>query len=86
MNCTVEQSLLSRIRQLSPSQQVEVVDFVEFLLRKADREAALERLLAIAPALDAAGAPALSEESILAEVEAARRERRGAGTNRADRP
>ena len=60
MNTTVEQALISKIRTLSPQQVAEVEDFVEFLAAKASRRAALDRLLAIAPALEAAGVPVSS--------------------------
>jgi|GEM_PF-1686390 len=53
MNATVEQSLMSKIRTLTPQQVAEAEDFVEFL---ASKRSALDRLLAIAPALEAAGA------------------------------
>ena len=71
---TTEQALLSRIRSLSPQQVAEVEDFVEFLATKSSRHAALDRLLAIAPALEAAGVAPMSEEEIVAEVKAARAE------------
>ena len=73
---TTEQALLSRIRSLSPQQVAEVEDFVEFLATKSSRHAALDRLLAIAPALEAAGVAPMSQEEIVAEVKAARAERR----------
>jgi hypothetical protein len=76
MNATVEQSLISKIKTLSPQQLAEVEDFVEFLAAKSKRRAALDRLLAIAPALEAAGVEPMSEEEIAAEVKAARAERR----------
>lgn len=76
MNATVEQALISKLRTLSPQQLAEVEDFVEFLASKAKRHAALDRLLAIAPALEAAGVAPMSEEEIAAEVKAARAERR----------
>ena len=76
MNATVEQSLLTKIKTLSPQQLVEVEDFVEFLAAKSRKNAALDRLLAIAPALEAAGVPPISDEEIAAEVKAARAERR----------
>jgi hypothetical protein len=76
MNATVEQALISKIRTLSPEQVAEVEDFVEFLAAKATRRAALERLLAIAPALEAAGAAPMIEDEAVAEVKAARAERR----------
>jgi hypothetical protein len=76
MNAIAEQALISKIKTLSPQQVAEVEDFVEFLAAKAARRAALDRLLAIAPALEAAGVEPMSEEEIAAEVKAARAERR----------
>jgi hypothetical protein len=76
MNATVEQNLISKIRTLSPQQVAEVEDFVEFLATKARKRAALDRLLAIAPTLEAAGTAPMSEEEIAAEIDAARAERR----------
>ena len=76
MNATVEQSLISKIGTLSPQQVAEVEDFVEFLAAKAKKRAAMDRLLAIAPALEAAGVAPMSEGEIAAEVGAARAERR----------
>ena len=76
MNATVEQSLMSKIRTLSPQQVAEVEDFVEFLATKVRKRRALDRLLAIAPALEAAGAAPMNEDDIAAEVDAVRAERR----------
>jgi hypothetical protein len=76
MNGTGEQSLISRIRTLSPQQVAEVEDFVDFLAAKSKKRAAIDRLLAIAPALEAAGVEPMSEDEIAAEVKAARAERR----------
>lgn len=75
-NVTVEQSLMSKIRTLSPQQLAEVEDFVEFLATKVRKRRALDRLLAIAPALEAVGAAPMSEGDIAAEVDAVRAERR----------
>lgn len=72
MNATVEQDLISKLRTLSPQQVAEVEDFVEFLAGKAKKRAALDRLLSIAPALEAAGVAPMTEEEITAEVKAAR--------------
>lgn len=76
MNATVERALISKIRTLSPQQVAEVEDFVEFLAAKAAKRAAFDRLLAIAPALEAAGVAPMSEDEIAAEIKAARAERR----------
>lgn len=75
MNETVEQSLMSKIKALSPQQLAEVEDFVEFLAAKSAKRAAFDRLLAIAPALEAAGVEPMSEDEIAAEVRASRVER-----------
>jgi hypothetical protein len=76
MDVTVEQVLISKIRTLSPQQVAEVEDFVEFLAAKSRRREAFDRLLAVAPALEAAGVEPMSEDEIDAEVRAARAERR----------
>lgn len=85
MNSTNEQTLISKIRTLSQQQLAEVENFVEFLAAKTQKRSALDRLLAIAPALQAAGAEPMSEEEIAAEVKAARAARRArAGNTTAD--
>lgn len=76
MTSAVEQALLSKFRTLSAQQQTEVEDFVDFLSSRSRKQAALECLLAIAPALESAGAAPMSEDEVLAEVKAARAERR----------
>jgi len=78
------QALIDKIDALPPAQRAEVEDFVDFIATRARLLAALDRLLAIAPALEAAGAPPVSEEEILTEVQAARaeRQRRNAGAHR----
>ena len=75
MNAIVEQGLISKIKALSPQQVAEVEDFVEFLAAKSRRRAAFDRLLAVAPALEAAGVAPFSEDELAAEVKAARAER-----------
>jgi hypothetical protein len=79
-----EQTLVSKIRILSTQDVAEVEDFIDFLAAKARKRAALERLLTLAPALEAAGAKPISEEEIAAEVKAARAQR-GAKTGIAAR-
>ena len=81
MNATSEQTLISKIRTLSPQQLVEVEDFVEFLAAQTQKRSALDRLVAIAPALQAAGAEPMSEGDIAAEVKAARATRRARADN-----
>lgn len=72
----LEQSLLTKIRTLTPQQMAEVDDFVEFLASRSRRLGALDRILAIAPALEAAGVTPLSEQEIHDEIRVARAERR----------
>ncbi len=76
MNATVDQGLILKIKTLSPQQVAEVEDFVEFLAAKSKRRAAFDRLLAVAPALEAAGVEPMIEDAVAAEVKAARAERR----------
>jgi len=78
------QALIEKIRALPAERIGEVEDFVDFIATKTRRLGALDRLLAIAPALEAAGAPPMTEEEIAAEVEAARaaRRSRSAGADR----
>lgn len=68
--------LYEKLKALSPQRRAEVEDFVDFLARKETRTAALDRLLAIAPALEAAGQPGMTEEEIAAEIKAYRAEKR----------
>lgn len=78
----VEQVLIEKIKQLPQQQIAEVEDFVEFLADKASKRAALDRLLSIAPAVEAAGIPPITEEEIAAEVKAARAENRAQTNNK----
>lgn len=84
MNAQAQQ-LLEKLQALSPERRAEVEDFVDFLAAKARKQAAFDRLLAIAPALAAAGVEPMTEDEINAEIKAARAERR-ARAARADRP
>ena len=70
------QSLIEKIQALPPERIAEVENFVDFIAAKTRREAALDRLLAIAPALEAAGVPSMTEDEIQAEVDAVRAARR----------
>jgi hypothetical protein len=73
---TNAQTLIVKIQSLPPERLAEVEDFVEFLSAKTRRQDALDRLFSVAPALEAAGAEPVTEEQILAEVEAVRADRR----------
>ena len=71
-----DELLIEKLKTLPPEKRAEMEDFVEFLAMKSRRLAAIDRLLAIAPALEAAGVPPMTEEEINAEIKAARAERR----------
>jgi hypothetical protein len=71
-----DQVLIETLKSLPAQQRAEVEDFVEFLAAKTKKRAAWDRLLAIAPALQAAGVEPMSEEEVAAEIKAARAERR----------
>ncbi len=75
MNAVIEQRLLNKLKTLSPPQVAQVEDFIEFLAMKSERQTAFDRLLAIAPALEAAGAEPVSEDELAAEIKAARQAR-----------
>ncbi len=47
MNARIEQTILEKLKQLSPQRLAEVEDFVEFLAAKDRREQAMERLRAL---------------------------------------
>ena len=79
-----EAKLLEKLRQLPVEKLIEVEDFVDFLANKSRRQAAFDRLLAIAPALGAAGVAPMSDEEVVALVKEVRAERR-ASRERADR-
>jgi hypothetical protein len=76
MSPEADAALLEKLNALPPAQRAEVEDFVDFLTSRAKKRLALDKLLAIAPALEAAGAEPMSEEEIDAEVKAARAARR----------
>ncbi|MFL5256055.1 MAG: DUF2281 domain-containing protein [Rhodopila sp.] len=69
-------SLIEKIQRLPPERLAEVEDFVDFLTQKERRRAALDRLLAVAPALETAGLAPPTEDEMQAEVAAVRAERR----------
>lgn len=74
-------TLLTKIQALPPGTLAEVEDFVDSLSAKMSRLAAIDQLMAIAPALEAAGVPPMTENEIQAEVNAVRRTR-GSGADR----
>ena len=74
MNIVVEQRLMSKLSVRSPQRVAEVENFVEFLAAKSRKRQALDRLLAVAPAIEAAntaaGSSGLTEAEIEAEIKA----------------
>ncbi|MCF8470233.1 MAG: hypothetical protein K9G30_05570 [Parvibaculum sp.] len=69
-------ALIRKILALPPGRIAQVEDFVDFLATKERRRDAADRLLAIAPALEAAGIAPMSLQEIDAEVKAVRAARR----------
>ena len=69
------QGLMQKIQSLPAERVAEVVDFVEFLAARVQRAAAAQRLTNAMVRLDALNLPALSENEIEGEVQAARLER-----------
>jgi len=70
----IESQLLDRLKKLPPSRVAEVIDFVEFLAAREERAAAAQRLTEGLARLDALNLPAVSEDEVEDEVQAARRE------------
>ena len=75
----IETKLLEKLGRLQPEKLAEVEDFVDFLARKSQRQVAFDRLLAIAPAMEAAGIEPMSEADVAAQVMAVRAERDAQG-------
>lgn len=67
-----ERILLDRLRKLPPTRVAEVADFVDFLVSREERIAAVSRLTDGFRRLDAAMLPPLSEEEVDAERRAVR--------------
>jgi len=86
MNAQVDEVLIEKLKALPPEERAEVEDFVDFLRSRARKRAALDRLLAIAPALEAAGVEPMSMEEIDAEVKAVRAARRARSKQAAQPP
>jgi hypothetical protein len=72
-------TLIEKLHALPPDRLGEVEDFVDFIAAKSRRLVALDRLLALVPALEAAGAPQMTDDDVAAEVAAGRAERRARG-------
>ncbi len=70
---TIESQLIERLKKLPPSRIAEVVDFVEFLASHEERAGAAQRLTEGLARLDALNLPAITEDEVEEEVQAARR-------------
>lgn len=73
---TIESQLLQRLQKLPPNRLAEVVDFVDFLAAREERQAAARRLGESMAKLDALNLPPLTEDEVEEAVQATRRERR----------
>ncbi|MGH8218126.1 MAG: hypothetical protein ACREUT_06120 [Steroidobacteraceae bacterium] len=76
MSAQLDPTLIEKLEALPPERRAQVEDFVDFLTAKTRKLAAIDRLLSIAPALEAAGIEPMSEEEIDAEIKAVRAARR----------
>ncbi|MDQ1291795.1 MAG: hypothetical protein QG615_1604 [Nitrospirota bacterium] len=68
-------TLIQKLQELPPQRLAEVEDFVEFLATREMRSAAGTRLGVSLAKLDALNLPALSDDEINAEIQAARKSR-----------
>lgn len=71
----IEPTLIQKLQKLPAQRLAEVEDFVEFLTLREERAVAGAKLGESLAKLDALKLPALSDEEIEAEIQAARQER-----------
>ena len=76
MNARIEESILEKLKQLSPERLAEVEDFVEFLAAKDRREQAIGRLRALRQRQPPEEITEQEMQEIVAEVKAYRAEKR----------
>jgi hypothetical protein len=76
MNAPIEETILQKLKQLSPERLAEVEDFVEFLAAKERREQAIERLRALRQRQPPEEITDQEMQEIVAEVKAYRAEKR----------
>ena len=72
----IEAQLIERLKKLPPSRVAEVVDFVEFLASREECAAAAQRITEGLARLDALKLPAITDDEVEDEIQAARQERR----------
>ncbi|MGB5082774.1 MAG: DUF2281 domain-containing protein [Burkholderiales bacterium] len=79
MNTLNPQGLIEKLKTLPPERVAEVEDFIDFLRAREEesRDAAAARLGEAMARFAALDFPPMSEDEVQAEVDAARRERRG---------
>jgi hypothetical protein len=71
----IESQLLQRIQKLPPNRLAEVVDFVDFLAAREERQAAARRLGESMAKLDALKLPPLSDDEVEEAMQAVRQGR-----------
>jgi hypothetical protein len=76
MNAPIEETILRKLKQLSPERLAEVEDFVEFLAAKERREQAIARLRALRQRQPPEEITDQEMQEIVAEVKAYRAEKR----------
>ena len=72
----IESLLIQKLQKLPPNRFAEVVDFVEFLAAREERQAAARRLGESMAQLDALNLPPLTDDEVEEAVQESRRERR----------
>lgn len=75
---SIESLLLQRLQKLPPNRVAEVVDFVEFLAAREERQAAARRLGESMAKLDALNLPPVTDDEVEAAVQESRERRRQA--------
>ena len=85
MNARIEETILQKLKQLSPERLAEVEDFVEFLAAKDRREQAIQRLRALRQRQPSEEITEQEVQEIVAEVRTYRAQKR-AERERAGRP
>jgi hypothetical protein len=76
MNARIEETILQKLKQLSPERLAEVEDFVEFLAAKDRRVQAIERLRALRQRQPPEEITEQEMQEIVAEVKSYRAEKR----------
>ena len=72
---SIEPALIEKLQKLPQQRLAEVRDFVEFLAAREERATAGAHLGESLARLDALNLPPLSDEEIVAEIQAARQDR-----------